>query len=74
MVMLNRELSAEEAKQLLETRMPISNVLFDLINEPRYRYVRYRAAFNRIDYERLDTYYNLGPETPSDSLWMVPQW
>lgn len=50
-----------------------ADTIWKLINEPRYQYVRYRGALGRVDYERPDTFYQLGPESPSDCHWMIPQ-
>lgn len=75
MALLDRPLNDREIKEFLRTKwyMPISNEIFKLISEPRYQMVRYRAALNRIDYERPDTFYQLGPQTPSDCHWMIPE-
>ena len=73
--MANRPLTAEEAKALIDTHFvfPLYDELWKLILEPRYQTVRYRAALDRVDYERPDTFYALGPVSPSDCVWMIPQ-
>lgn len=41
--------------------------------EPRQgQYVRYDAKLNRTVFEDPDTFYLTGPESPSDSRWLVP--
>lgn len=75
MALLNRPLNAREVEQFLRTKwyIPIKNEIFRLITEPKYQHVRYRGAINRMDFERPDTFYELGPESPSDCHWMIPK-
>jgi len=51
-------------------RLPVD--FCTLLLEPDYQTVRYRAVLNRVDYERSDTFYGLGPKSPSDCVWIVP--
>jgi len=74
MPLLNRPMTAIEIKMVISDKFFVysNNKLFELINEPKYQYVKYRAKLNRIDYERPNTFYELGPKSPSDCHWMVP--
>lgn len=71
MALLNRELTPDEISAALRTDTEFEHTPFDWF-DPRYQTVRYRAAFGRTDYERRDTFYGLGPKSPSDCVWMVP--
>ena len=72
MALLNRELTRDEIAKALSTATDFRFYRpFDWF-EPRYQTVRYRAALDRVDYERHDTFYAMGPKSPSDSVWMVP--
>lgn len=73
--MAYRALTRAEIEQIIsEPPVPIlfQSDFFPMLTEPRYQTVRYRGALNRVDYERPDTFYELGPESPSDCVWMVP--
>ncbi len=73
MALLNRPLTAEEAKTLIDSEFvyPLYHELFKLIAEPRYQCIRYDASINRIVYEARDTFY-LADDSPSDCRWIVP--
>lgn len=74
MALLNRSLTPEEVKKLLDMiPLPEKPSIFDLIRGERHQYVRYDAALDRIVYERVDTFYFSNDETASDSRWMVPK-
>lgn len=76
MALLNRPLTADEVRALMDAKPSAafySNVMMELISSTRYQTVRYRGAINRTDYERPDTFYALGPESPSDCVWMIPR-
>lgn len=66
MARLNRRLTQEEVHELMVPP------LWETIFGPVYQTVRYRAALDRVDYEDRDTFYGMGPESPSDRIWMVP--
>lgn len=72
MALLNRPLSAGEVESLLRTPYYPPSDIFRQMLEPRRQTVRYRGALDRVDYERPDTFYALGPKSPSDCVWMVP--
>lgn len=65
-------LSVEDVEFLMGDKYADIPSLWDKVFGPRYQMVRYRGAIDRIDYERPDTFYALGPESPSDCVWMVP--
>lgn len=71
MALLNRSLTPDEIAEALRAGTDFQYTPFDW-SEPRYQTVRYRAAFNQVDYERRDTFYALGPKSPSDCVWMIP--
>lgn len=75
MALLNRPMTTDEVRELMDSSpsaMLYSGVMMELMTSTRYQTVRYRGAINRTDYERRDTFYALGPGSPSDSVWMIP--
>lgn len=76
MALLNRRLTDEEV-QMLTGGMYVNVAeqwprLWESMFGPFYQTVRYRAALDRVDYEDRDTFYGMGPQSPSDRIWMVP--
>ena len=72
MPMLRRPLTPEEVQMIAGDKYTLLPGRWDHLFGPLYQRVRYRAALNHIDYERRDTFYCLGPKSPSDCIWMVP--
>lgn len=69
-----RPFTAEEIKAALATppRHLFDPWAWSTMFEPKHQFVTYRAALNRADYEQRDTFYRIGPASPSDCHWMVP--
>lgn len=73
MPMLTRPLTTDEVALMMGDAFKTVPMRWEaLFGEPRYQMVRYRASIDRVDYKRRDTFYNIGHESPSDSVWMVP--
>lgn len=72
MARLNRPLTQEEVHELMGDRFVEVPRLWETMFGPVYQTVRYRAALDRVDYEDRDTFYGMGPQSPSDCIWMVP--
>lgn len=72
MALLNRPLTAEEVQLLAGDLYLHVPALWAELCAPRYQAVRYRAVLDRTEYELANTFYDLGPTSPSDCVWMVP--
>ncbi|XUM19794.1 hypothetical protein ACRAVF_19195 [Bradyrhizobium oligotrophicum S58] len=76
MALLNRPLTADEIARLTfagsRGEVWSYNDRQFYFMAPRHQTVRYRGALARVDYERRDTFYGVGPESPSDCVWIVP--
>lgn len=72
MPMLTRPLTREEVEELTGHLYKTLPIKWEELFGPKYQTVRYRAALDRVDYEHPEVFYGLGPESPSDCVWMVP--
>lgn len=73
MALLNRPLTQGKLQEFMNGDYTdlYDNKFIQYLIEPKYQYVRYDAALNRIVYERADTFYMAGKSSPSDCRWMV---